>query len=66
MTASEMARYLGRTGTLTVSGTRLQFRIKVTDVRARFGQIDYFVTPEAGNGEQWHDSQNITLDEVKA
>jgi hypothetical protein len=66
VTASEMAQFLGRSGYLTVAGTRLRFRVKVTDVRVRFGQIDYFVTPEAGNGEQWHDSQNITLDEVTA
>jgi hypothetical protein len=66
VTASEMARFLGRTGTLVVSGTRLGFRVKVTDVRVRFGQIDYYVTPLAGVGEAWHDSQNVTLDEVKA
>jgi hypothetical protein len=58
-----MARFLGKTGTLCVSGTRLGFRVKVTDVRVRFGQIDYCVTPLAGIGEAWHDSQNVTLDE---
>jgi hypothetical protein len=66
VTASEMAQFLGRSGYLTVAGTRLRFRVKVTDVRVRFGQIDYCVTPLAGDGETWHDSQNVTLDEVKA
>ena len=64
MTASEMAQFLGRSGYLTVAGTRLRFRVRVTDVRVRFGQIDYFVTPILGEGEAWHDSQNVTLDEV--
>jgi hypothetical protein len=40
--------------------------VKVTDVRVRFGQIDYYVTPILGEGEAWHDSQNVTLDEVTA
>jgi hypothetical protein len=51
VTASEMAQFLGRSGYLTVAGTRLRFRVKVTDVRVRFGQIDYYVTPLAGDGE---------------
>ena len=66
VTAQEMAKYLGKVGTLTVAGSRLAFRVKVTDVRVRFGQIDYQVTPLAGVGEAWHDSQNVTLDEVTA
>lgn len=66
VTAQEMAKYLGKSGTLTVAGSRLAFRVKVTDVRVRFGQIDYQVTPVAGVGEAWHDSQNVTLDEVTA
>lgn len=31
----------------------LRFACHVTDVRNRFGNIDYKVVPEAGMGERW-------------
>lgn len=61
MTALELAQYIGREGWLTVQGTRLAFGVRVTDVRTRFGMIDFLVRPIAGVGEAWHDSQNVTL-----
>jgi hypothetical protein len=64
--ASEMTALIGRTGTLNVAGSKLRFAVLVTDVRRRYGNTDYLVTPISGSGEAWHASALVTRDEVDA
>ena len=49
----------GRTGTVECYG--LTFRVKVLDVKERYGHTRYQITPEAGSGERW--AENVKLDE---
>lgn len=63
MKASELVRFIGRTGWLRVAGSPLRFRVEVLDVRERFGGIDYLLRAVAGEGEAWHGEAVVTLDE---
>lgn len=69
MNTTELIRVIGKTGLL--AGRRnalgrqieLNVSVRITDVRnTRFGHIDYLVTPIAGEGEVWVDSERVTLD----
>ena len=63
MKASELVRFIGRTGSLRVAGSPLSFRVEVVDVRERFGGVDYLLRTVAGEGEAWHGEAVVTLDE---
>ena len=63
MKASELVKFIGRTGWLRVAGSPLRFRVEVLDVRERFGGIDYLLRAVAGEGEAWHGDAVVTLDE---
>lgn len=63
MKASELAQTVGKVGLLKVAGTALQFEVKVSDARYRYGHLDYLVTPLAGSGETWHQGSQITFTE---
>jgi hypothetical protein len=62
MSVKDLAKAIGRTGLYHV-GT-LKFDVKVMDVRQVFGRIDFLVTPEHGNGQQWVESSRVQLDEA--
>jgi len=47
---------------VTVSGTRLRFAVEIRDVRQRFGDLDYLVSPLAGEGETWHAASHVKVD----
>jgi hypothetical protein len=59
MTAKEMQAIINRVGTIDVKGMRVS--VMVTDVRIRFGRVDYLVTPGAGSGETWLSEDSVTL-----
>ena len=65
MKASELVRFIGRTGSLRVAGSPLSFRVEVVDVRERFGGVDYLLRAVAGEGEAWHGEAVVTLDEER-
>lgn len=64
MKASELANTVGKVGVLRVSGTALLFEVKVCDARYRYGHLDYLVSPIAGGGETWHQSDQITFYDI--
>ena len=59
--AEELKQNIGKTGTLTVSGSPLRFTVLILDARSRYGHLDYKVTPVSGDGETWHADSNITV-----
>lgn len=61
-TAQELAENIGKTGHLTVAGTRLTFKVQILDARNRYGNLDYKVKPMSGEGEAWHEATGLVLD----
>ena len=61
-TAQELARNIGKTATLRVSGTQLTFSVQILDARSRYGNLDYKVKPMSGGGEAWHEATGLVLD----
>jgi glycerol-3-phosphate acyltransferase PlsY len=61
-TAQELSANIGKTATLNVAGTPLSFSVVILDARKRYGNLDYKVKPVAGEGEAWHQSTAIVLD----
>lgn len=62
MTAAELTELVGRSGVWRTIGDCLKIRIKTLDARQSYGRVDVRITPEAGNGEAWVDSDFVTLD----
>lgn len=64
MTASEAARYLNQSATLTIG--ELSFPVTVTDAKTSYGRTRFLVTPVNGSGEQWvqFDSGRLLFDKV--
>ena len=60
-TAQELAENIGKTGHLTVAGTRLTFKVQILDARNRYGNLDYKVKPMSGEGEAWHEATGILI-----
>lgn len=60
--AQELAQDIGKTAILRVAGTSLAFQVTIMDARKRYGNLDYKVRPVAGDGEAWHQSTAIILD----
>jgi hypothetical protein len=58
MNALEMAQSIGKTGFLQID--KMQFHVKILNVRESFGRLDFHVTPVDGNGSQWVDSHRVT------
>ena len=61
-TAEDMARDVGREGTLTVNG--LAFRVRVLDAKFSYGRRRWLVEPLSGGGASW--TELVVLDEEKA
>lgn len=52
-------QYRGKFARVTLEG--LEFGVKITDVRKRYGHVDLLVTPRSGEGERWIQSDRVTL-----
>ena len=50
---------VARTGTLRFATLRV--RVRVSDVRDRWGQVEYLVEPMDGSGKQWVGANLIDL-----
>lgn len=57
MTAAEMAKMIGEPAQLDVGD--MTFLVTITDVRNRFGGVDYLVTPQAGHGQAWKSADSV-------
>ena len=44
----------------------LVFVVKITDVKNAYGNVRYYVTPEAGNGLTWVNADRVQLIEEQA
>jgi hypothetical protein len=60
MSAREMYAMVGRTGELYLRESDLTIYVEIKDVRNRFGNIDFQVSPLQGKGEAW-----VSADRVK-
>ena len=58
-TAQELAQNIGKRVLLNDAGSSLWFECEVTDVRQRYGNLDYKVKPVAGEGEAWHQADGM-------
>lgn len=59
--AQELQKNIGAQGLLSITGTALKFAVTILDARARYGHLDYKVSPISGEGETWHASTAITI-----
>jgi hypothetical protein len=60
VTAKELSENIGKTGSWTVNaGAGVVVEVKVEDARVMFGRVDFLITPVAGSGTQWIDSQFV-------
>ena len=60
MTGRELAAMIGQNATYRVGA--LSVAVVVIDARNRFGNLDLLISPGAGTGEQWVQSDSVTLD----
>jgi hypothetical protein len=60
-TAQELAQNVGKKALLNPAGTSLWFMVEILDARNRYGNLDYKVRPEAGEGEAWHEAGGMNL-----
>lgn len=51
MSVAELAQYVGKVGTIRLSG--LLVNVTVLDVKQAYGRIRYRVTPVSGGGDVW-------------
>lgn len=49
----------GAYGRVVLNG--LGVDVRVNDVRARYGHLDYLVSPMAGDGKKWVQSDRVSL-----
>ncbi len=63
MSVGELARFIGRKGRLTTK--EFEVAVVVADVRTSWGQVHFLVTPVAGVGASWVDSQRVTCDPIE-
>lgn len=65
MSAAELAKYIGRSGTALLrsssSSDALVVEVRVIDAKSAFGRIDLLVEPVAGSGKAWMAADNVTL-----
>lgn len=63
MTAKELAQYIGKKGWITLGALRIY--VKIEDVRAVYGKIQYQVRPvdEISEGTVWVESVKISPSE---
>jgi hypothetical protein len=59
MTGRELAAMIGQNATYRVGA--LTLAVTVTDARTRFGNLDLLISPDAGTGEQWVQSDSVTM-----
>lgn len=53
-TATELGAVIGKTGTYRLDGAHgFSVWVKVLDTRERFGEVDYLISPVAGEGQRW-------------
>jgi len=60
MTATELAKHLGKNGEYRING--LGVMVTVVDARMRFGEMDFKITPLTGTGEIWTRASGVKLD----
>lgn len=59
ITAKDL-NYIGKKGLMGMDG--LQVQVRVLNARARFGIMDFLVTPTRGGGQKWVESSRVRLD----
>ena len=60
MTHAELARIIGKVG--TIESDRLTIPVRIMDGRTAYGRQDVLVTPLEGSGERWVDAARVTLE----
>lgn len=59
MNIRELAANIGKEGSYNVNG--LKIRVKITDVKTAYGNIDYQIEPVTGQGSIWVRSSSVKL-----
>jgi hypothetical protein len=59
MTGRELAAMIGQNATYRVGAMTVS--VSVMDARTRFGNLDLLISPDAGTGEQWVQSDSVTM-----
>lgn len=62
MSIRRLASLIGQTTMVSPIGwPKLNFEVRVVDVRLRYGNVDVLVQPVAGDGEHWICADHTTL-----
>lgn len=60
MTINEIAKYIGKTGTILPGLGSISIPVKVYDARQVYGRVELLVKPVSGTGETWINPNRIT------
>lgn len=60
MNAKESIAMIGKKGTITIGGLRIN--VKITDVKNKYGHDRWFVTPISGEGEVWVEQNPLSTE----
>lgn len=60
MTINEIAKYLGKVGTVLPGLGSISIAVRVYDARQVYGRIELLVKPTEGSGEAWINPNRIT------
>lgn len=65
MSAAEMVKMIGRTGTIWARG-EMSVAVRIVDAKTAYSRVRYLVEPIAGSGNAWVDTDTISLDAIDA
>jgi hypothetical protein len=60
MTANELAKAIGQTGSILIDSLRVSVRI--LDGKVSYGNPRYLITPVSGTGEQWVSADRVKIE----
>lgn len=60
MSTKALAETLGKVAEWE-DGHGLKYEVTITDSRMRWGNVDYLVTPVAGQGERWVSGSSVQI-----
>ena len=64
MSARDLARFIGQTGTVTFE-LSITVPVRVLDARQVWNRVDFLVEPVHGTGQRWVSAERVTLEKVE-
>ena len=64
--ATDLAKYIGRTGIWKIPNTDISLRVRILDARMSYARLDLRIAvadPDCGTGDAWASRPSILMDE---